>query len=130
MRVRKFVEDCILELANIIEENRELRDEVSDLQHMNDEYEQFIGEMGMEDLFFDRNGSVGNYYYDYDGYGYPKGYGTTYGMNYPRVYGYNYQNRNVSRLLRPGEIDATALTLGIGKMLAEVRVDEKSAGVI
>lgn len=111
MNVRKFVEECVLEFAKIIEENRQLEDDVIQLTYLNDEYEQFIGEMGLEQDFIIAR-QCG--YDDYDFYGHPKGYGATYCNKY---YGYDRPAASSLKQLKPGEIDAQALNVGIAKIL-------------
>ena len=54
MSIRTLLENCILEFANIIEDNKKLQRDVDDLYCLADEYEQFIGEMGLEDEFLAR----------------------------------------------------------------------------
>lgn len=124
MSIRSFIEECILEFAKIIEESRDLRCEVDDLQHMNDEYEQFIGDMGMEDVFLEHRYDVGGHCND-DFYVYPSGYGSS----YPRAYGKNYQYEQVKQF-KPGEINVAALACGINKMFSGGDESEKFARAI
>lgn len=109
MSIRTLLENCILEFANIIEDNKKLQRDVDDLYCLADEYEQFIGEMGLEDEFLarqygnslDAGFSNNNCRYDYDDYDYYGGYCST-----PKP-----------KQLKPGEIDAAALKVGITKIL-------------
>lgn len=126
MSIRTLLENCILEFANIIEDNKKLQRDVDDLYCLADEYEQFIGEMGLEDEFLARqygnsldagfsNNNRCYDYDDYDGWGYPRGYGTT-SSYYDRYYG-GYCSTPKPKQLKPGEIDAAALKVGITKIL-------------